>query len=406
MNYNTILDMATDLGYGLAMSGAETFRVEESICRVLDTYGLHGEVFAIPNCLIVSIETPDNEVFTKMCRIGHHGNDLDRLERFSNLSRKICAEKPDPEVASKWIMDTEATLRKHSYPVHLLGVCLTAIGFTILFGGCYLDCLFSAFAVLIAGLVNTFYDRMKVNQFFSIITSAFIMAALSYLASALGIVDNVDTCIIGALMILVPGLLFTNAMRDIIYGDTNSGINRIVQVFLIAAAIALGTGSAFKFISYFFTLSTGNPILTHTIFLELIACMVGCIGFSIVFNIQGPGMLLCAIGGMLTWVVYRFTQYLGGDVSAYFAASMFAALYAEVMARIRKYPAFSYLVVSLIPLIPGAGVYYTMNHIVQGDMQAFAERGTYTIAITGAMAVGILLISSIFRFITVHKLHK
>ena len=55
---------------------------------------------------------------------------------------------------------------------------------------------------------------------------------------------DADIVIIGALMLLVPGLLFTNAMRDIINGDTNSGMNRIIQVFLIAVAIALGTGAA------------------------------------------------------------------------------------------------------------------------------------------------------------------
>lgn len=403
MNYSTILDMATELGYSLAMSGAETFRVEESICRVLEAYGLHGDVFAIPNCLTVSMEISDKHPLTIVRRIGHHENDLDRLECFSNLSRRICSEKPDPEIALQWIKDAEASLRQHSFPVQLLGNCLVASGFTILFGGCIRDSAFAAFSALIAGLANILYSRMKINRLFRIITSAFIMAALCYLASAIHIIDNVDTSIIGSLMILVPGLLFTNAMRDIIYGDTNSGMNRIVQVFLIAVAIVLGTGAAFKLVSHYFTLTTGNPILVHSIFSEILACIVGCIGFSILFNIHGPGMLLCAAGGVLTWIIFRLSQHFGGDITAYLNASMFAALYAEVMARIRKYPAFSYLVVSLVPLIPGAGVYYTMNHIVQGDILAFAERGINTITIAGAMAVGILLISSIFRSISAPK---
>ena len=55
MDYNVFLDLATDLGYELALSGAETFRVEESVSRVLATYGVEAEVFAIPNFLIVSI---------------------------------------------------------------------------------------------------------------------------------------------------------------------------------------------------------------------------------------------------------------------------------------------------------------------------------------------------------------
>ena len=59
MDYNTLLDLSVELGYRLAMSGAETFRVEESIYRVLLSYGIQAEVFAIPNCLHVSIETAE-----------------------------------------------------------------------------------------------------------------------------------------------------------------------------------------------------------------------------------------------------------------------------------------------------------------------------------------------------------
>ena len=67
------------------------------------------------------------------------------------------------------------------------------------------------------------------------------------------------------------------------------------------------------------------------------------------------------------------------------------------MARIRKYPAISYLVVSIFPLIPGAGVYYTMNYAVRGMNEQFALQGLHTAAIAGTIAVGILLASTVVR---------
>ena len=85
-------------------------------------------------------------------------------------------------------------------------------------------------------------DKFNPNQFFRIIIAAFLMAFTAYAMEGIGIASNADTMIIGALMLLVPGLLFTNALRDIINGDTNSGLNRVIQVFLIAIAIALGMG--------------------------------------------------------------------------------------------------------------------------------------------------------------------
>ena len=69
----------------------------------------------------------------------------------------------------------------------------------------------------------------------------------------------------------------------------------------------------------------------------------------------------------------------------------------EIYARLRKIPAISYLVISIFPLIPGAGAYYTMNYAVQGKMGLFASQGLLTTAIAGILAVGILLGSTTFR---------
>lgn len=407
MDYNTLLDMAAELGYRLAMSGAETFRVEESINRVMDAYGIQAESFAIPNCLHVSIETSDGKPMTRMRRIGYHGNNLDAVEKYNSLSRKICREHPEPQIAMQWLKETASMYKQYPLAIYLAGNFLGACGFSIIFGGSVTDSLCAGVCGLVAGLVNKLMDDLKANQFFRIIAASFLAALLAYFAGAAKIASNSDMVIIGALMILVPGLIFTNAMRDIIYGDTNSGINRIVQVFLIAAAIALGTGAALSLADTLWGIPASADPTTHSIIAEAVACFVGCVGFSVLFNIHGRGGLLCAAGGMLTWVTYRcILHWCGNDTAAYFWAAMFASLYSESMARIRKYPAISYLVISIFPLIPGAGVYYTMNYAARGDMTSFASQGRHTIAIAGAIAVGILLISTIFRLVSIWTQRK
>ena len=404
MDYYVLLDMVAELGYRLAMSGAETFRVEESIHRVMLAYGIDAEVFAIPNCLHVSIETDKGKPMTRMRRVGYHGNDLDAVEKYSNLSRRICAEKPDPQTAMLWLQETKKLCKPYHFLIQLLGHMLGAGGYAVIFGGGLLDCLCACVCGLVVGLVNHFMEKLKANQFFRIIAASFTMALLAYCSGAFGIAKNADAVIIGTLMILLPGLVFTNALRDIIYGDTNSGINRIVQVVLVAAAIALGTGAALNLTDRIVGIAQPAASIDHGLIIEAIACFVGCTGFFIVFNIHGSGSILCALGGMLTWVSYRVLSMVGcGDIMAYFFATMFGALYSEIMARVRKFPAISYLVISLFPLIPGAGVYYTTNYLVRGDMSGFTQRGMHTIGVAGALAVGILLISTIFRFISLRK---
>lgn len=406
MDYHTILDMVVELGYCLAMSGAETFRIEESVNHITKAYGVQAEAFAIPNCLHVSIQAADGKPITRMRRIGFHGNNMDAVEKYSNLSRKICRERPEPETALQWIREVTVSLRRYPLSLFLIGHFLGALGFALIFGGNLADCLCAGACGVIVGVGNKVMDRFKANQFFRLIAVSFIMALAAYLAARLGLTPNADATIIGTLMILVPGLLFTNAMRDIIYGDTNSGINRIVQVFLIAVAIAVGTAVAWKLVDGFWGIPESSVGVSHGLLAESIACFIGCMGFVIQFNIHGRGKYLCALGGVLSWVTYRLVlQYNGNDIVGYFFATFVAAFYSEIIARIRKYPAISYLVISIFPLIPGAGAYYTMNYAVRGEMTLFAERGMHTISIAGVMAVGILLASSAIRIVS-DRLHQ
>jgi uncharacterized membrane protein YjjP (DUF1212 family) len=401
MEYSKLLDLASDLGYELAMSGAETFRVEESISRILQAYDIDAEVFVIPNCMHISIEPVIGRPLTRMRRIGVHGNDLDAVEKFSSLSRRICAQRPAPEIAAKWLEETRQQRRSYGFAMYMIGHFLGSFGFALLFGGSLADALCSGVCGLLVGIINRLIDSWGGNQFFRIIAAAFPMALLAYSMDALHLSDNTDCVIIGALMLLVPGLLFTNAMRDIIFGDTNSGINRIVQVLLIAVAIALGTAAAWRCSAFLWGTPAESVVLQHNLLVHCFAAFVGCIGFTILFNIHGWGSLLCVLAGVLAWLTYLLTLRMGSsDLTAYFFATLVAAAYSEAMARIRKFPAISYLVVGIFPLIPGAGVYYTMNHAVQGRMDQFASQGMHTAAIAGIMAVGILLVSTTVRIVT------
>ena len=159
MDHNALLDMVTDLGYELAMSGAETFRVEESIRRIADAYGMEAEVFAIPNCITVSIETPEGKPMTRMRRIGPHGNDLDAVARFSGLSRAICSRRPSPAEAKQWLDLVRSQRRRYGLRTDLLGHGLAGGGFSLLFGGSLVDGLCGAVCGLLIGNITEICGR-------------------------------------------------------------------------------------------------------------------------------------------------------------------------------------------------------------------------------------------------------
>ena len=128
---------------------------------------------------------------------------------------------------------------------------------------------------------------------------------------------------------------------------------------------------------------------------------VACTGFFILFNVHDWGSILCALGGVFTWMTYLVCCDLGMSIySMNFFAAVVSALYSELMARSRKYPVTSYLVISLLPLVPGAGIYYTMSLGLGGDVQAAVHKGLETAGVAGSIAVAILLVSTIFRLVT------
>lgn len=404
MDYRSLLDVTTELGYLLAMSGAETFRVEETVTRIFAAYGIRAEVFAIPNCITVSIETQEQKPMTRMRRIGHHGTDLDSVERYNNLSRRICAEKPEPAIAMQWVQQAASQKRTFPFWISILGSVLGGAGFILVYNGGISDALCAVLCAFLAGLLLQLMAKLNVNSFFSTVAGAFVIAITAYLYALTGLAVNVDAIIISALMLLVPGLLFTNALRDIIYGDTNSGMNRIVQVLLIGVAIALGTGAAWKVMAPFGIDQLTGTAVSHNLILETVTSIIACFGFCILFNIHGNGSILCAVGGGLTWIAFRLVPELGGSmVLSYFTATLIAASYSEIMARIRKYPAISYLVVSIIPLLPGAGVYRTTASILTGDMVGFTDNALATVSSAGSIAVGILIVSTIARVWSTYK---
>ena len=398
MNYNLLMDLAIDLGYELAMSGAETFRVEESVTRLLTAYGVDSDVFAIPNYIMITLRDKTGTPITRMRRIGYHGNNMDSVERFSSLSRALDMETPELDVAHAMLQETRRRCRSYSLRTQYIGHIVGAGSMGMFFGGTWMDGICAGLCGLLIGVVDRYLDRLKANQFFRTIIAAFLMALLAYGMSALGIAHNPDAVTIGALMLLVPGLLFTNAMRDIIYGDTNSGVNRIVQVFLIAVALSLGTAAAWSVASQLFGVPVGTGIVEYSFAFRCLVCFIGCIGFSILFNIHDLGVLICPFGAAIVWVIFCITEGLTeSGIMGYFWGAVAASAYAEIIARIRKFPAISYLVISIFPLIPGSGVYYTMNYAVRGNMEQFASHGMYTAAIAGIMAVGILLVSTAVR---------
>ncbi len=408
MDLQKLLDMGMELGYRLQISGAETYRVEESIRRLMQAYDVECETFAVPNSLIVSIRDENGKVMTRLRRIGYHGTNINAVERCNTICRKIEAEKPDLDTAQAMLNEAYAKIRTYPLPILLIGYFLASTGFAVFFGANALEALFAGISGVACGLSLLFMTWLHANDFFQIIVGGLVIAFTTQTFAIAGLIQRADAASIGALMVLVPGLGLTNTMRDIIFGDTQSGINRLVHVCISAAAIAIGTGSALLICrSIYGTAEVSLTSMPDSALAQCISSFVACIGFCLLYNARGRGMYLYALGGVPGWLAYLICVKLGtGDYIAAFVAAVVVSLYAEIMARVRKVPATSHLTTAILPLVPGASIYYSTVHLLNNDPDAFSARVMYVVGFAGALAVGVLLVSSCFRMFSTWKWFK
>ena len=141
------------------------------------------------------------------------------------------------------------------------------------------------------------------------------------------------------------------------------------------------------------------------ILLPCLYAFLACIAFSIWYNVSLKRIPLTCLGGALGWMTYLLLD-IPSDVVKYLIATVVISIYAEIMARICKVPVTLFLTTAVLPLVPGGGMYYTMEYCVQGEMQLFAETGLHTLALAGAIALGIMLVSSLVRMWKVMKAPK
>ena len=240
-----LLNLAVEIGYRLQESGAEIYRVEEAVRRIFQAYGVEkGEVFAIPNCLIVSVVDNDERPITRLRRIPIHGTDITRMERVYDFCRRICRETPDVETALAQLYELDAKRPRFSLALQLFGYFLGTGAFTLFWGGNFMDAITGGICGVAIGLCLIYMGRMHVNLFIKTILAAFVSAFLAAGLVRAGLGQNISCITIGALMALVPGVVFTNFLRDIMAGDTVAGLIKLVEALLTAGAIAIGTVAA------------------------------------------------------------------------------------------------------------------------------------------------------------------
>ena len=146
---------------------------------------------------------------------------------------------------------------------------------------------------------------------------------------------------------------------------------------------------------------TGLLELCQRFILPCFYAFSACVGFTLIFNVHGKGKVICGLGGALGWLVYLL---VGESILGAFVAARSFGFYSELLARLRRFAGTRYLLISLLPLVPGGGIYYAMRYCVLGDTMLFLSTLLHTFGVAAALAIGGTLSSTLFRNVILRAL--
>ncbi|MFZ5813928.1 MAG: threonine/serine exporter family protein [Bacillota bacterium] len=235
-----VLKVAAAAGALLLRCGADVARVEDTVARIARAYGIgEAEIYATPTGLFVSL----GEQTTVVKRVGERTIALDRVSAINALSRELAARPVPPVEALRRI---RAVAEQPSPLPHWLDVPasgLAAAAATMLVGGALSDLLPAFLANLVVQGGQRFTRWLRLPDALSdLIAGASAVACALALNAWLGV--RVGPVVAGGIMVLVPGIAFTAAVRDAMAGDLVSAGARGLEAIMKAAALASGVAAA------------------------------------------------------------------------------------------------------------------------------------------------------------------
>lgn len=241
LSQQQVLDLATSIGYYIIKNGGEINRAEDTARRIGLAYGMECvHVFAIASSIVITV-VKDGETLTQTRRVKGPVTNLDRIERFNELSRTICKERPSYEEVVEQIKSIE---ERRPYPtwVTILAFGLIGGAYTAFFGGNLVESVIGFFVGILVKLIMMLVSHIQTAPFLlNVIGAASIVSLLKVCTLMFpGIGINTEAVTAGSLMYLVPGVLLTNCIRDFIATDYTAGTIKMVEAFFTAASIALG----------------------------------------------------------------------------------------------------------------------------------------------------------------------
>lgn len=243
MDVKNVIDIALTAGEILLRFGAETYRIEETVSKICESYGYTGECLSMSNGLMINVEDHDLSKITSMKKVGQKKVDLYRIELINAFSREVINNPMTYDEAMNRLKEIDNS-PNFTLSVRIVAACMTGFIYTIFFNGSLIDGLASIIVCLITYLMFEKISEFGFFQFLEYYFAGALIGEISIFLHFLIPAINEHNVITGAIMILLPGVVLTNGIKDVLYGDFSAGISKFCEALIVIIAVSSGIGTS------------------------------------------------------------------------------------------------------------------------------------------------------------------
>jgi len=389
------LDCVIEAGKILMESGAEIYRIEDTMNYMAKSLQVGDFKAYVVNRGIIATgndRSGDNEA--RVIAIPETSIHLGKIEAVNSLSRRV----EDREILSTQEIELElqriAEMKKPRMWTTVLAYFIGAGCFSYAIGSTVLDSLSSAIVGLLMGLVLEWTGNFINTKVLRTILGSAVVALAANLLCLCGFGQNRGLVILGALMVIVPGAVFTNSVREFSQNNHITGLILLMSALLTCLSISCGVALTVELLPFAehrmgaFSLDVDS---LWEVAARTVMAGVGTIAFSFLFHAPKKYFPDLGVLGAISWLLYlllstRFHM----EIAAVFVPALSAALLSKLLSVRRKCPITIFLSTSIFPLLPGLSFYQAVYFLITGTP---GEAGTYILnCFNAAFAIALSII--------------
>lgn len=393
-----VMQVATEAGHIMLENGAEIFRVEETMERITRHYGIDsGRFFVLSNGILTSGGTR----YSNVEFIPFKGAQLEKVVAVNRLSRAIEKGGCTIQEARECLSEIK-NMKAKPFLEQVMGSAVGSGAFCAIFGGSYLDCAASFVTGLLLYVFVLMVSRRGMSKIVTNILGSILATALSVVFMRIGFGEHPGNMIIGSLIPLIPGVPFTNGIRDLANEDYIAGSTRMIDALTVFFCIAAGVALTFLVdgrIENGIIVLDGMRTSAETAgwFVQALSAFLGTAGFAVLYGVPRKEYVHASVCSTIGWMAYLVMLRLANAtvIESTFVATLVVVLVSRFMAVDRKCPVIVFQICGVFPLIPGAGIFWTVYYIVNKELSVAITTGFTALGMAVAIVLGIIFMTSL-----------